>query len=551
MVHKYVKTGQLVSVQGLYTEAGEAGVLRGDSAQTDFVARTVHLLGSEVGQYNFEKTQWWVAQIEKLANRWLDMLFGDKRSYEAEDFAKFYRTNWNIIGLPGDDNIQETATLSRLIYGLSSAYLLTGNDRYYRAAKAGVEYQRETYRSISHDNKYCFWAFGKRKYAHNKTMVVTPSENPDDAGAVPLYEQIYALAGLTQFYRITNDWDVLEDIHRTIKSFNKFFLGPLTGDEQERKKAEEDPLFPQYKDYYGGYFSHIDYFSRKYDSPSLGKNNSRKNWNSVGDHIPAYLVNLLLSLDPIPTGREVLKPFVEEYRKMLVATSQLIVDRFPDPDPKIPYVNERFYADWSPDHQWSWQQNRAVVGHNLKIAWNLTRVANYFHYLAEERESQGETAQAEYWRALAEGNMRVADQLGQDMVHGGLDLLRGGCFDTVEREPKNGLPIQFAWGNTKDFWQQEQAILAYLILHGCTTDDDKRDEYLELARECAAVWNLFFLDQDQIGVRFRVNDLGEPVVEGSYASKGGHSISGYHAFELNYLAHIYTRAYVTCSGSEL
>jgi hypothetical protein len=27
-------------------------------------------------------------------------------------------------------------------------------------------------------------------------------------------------------------------------------------------------------------------------------NNLKKNWNSVGDHIPAYLINLLLSLDP-------------------------------------------------------------------------------------------------------------------------------------------------------------------------------------------------------------------------------------------------------------
>ena len=30
------------------------------------------------------------------------------------------------------------------------------------------------------------------------------------------------------------------------------------------------------------------------------------------------------------------------------------------------------------------------------------------------------------------------------------------------------MPTQFAWGATKDFWQQEQGILAYLILHGAT-----------------------------------------------------------------------------------
>ena len=81
-----------------------------------------------------------------------------------DDFAALYRTNLNILGLPvGDNNIQECATLSRLIYGLSSAYLLTGQERFRLAAKAGIKYQRETFRSLSHDGDRCFWNFGKRK----------------------------------------------------------------------------------------------------------------------------------------------------------------------------------------------------------------------------------------------------------------------------------------------------------------------------------------------------------------------------------------------------
>lgn len=551
MVHKYIKPGQMISVAGLYSESGPpvgSPEHQQNEQNREFMARTVYLLGSKTGEYNFEKTQWWLSQISTLADRWLDMLFGDKRTYEVDDFSRFYQTNWNIIGLPGDDNVQETATLARLIYGLSSAYLLTGNERYFRAAKAGVQYQRETYKRMSHDGNYCFWAYGKRKFAHNKTKIIVPSENDDDKGALPLYEQIYALAGLTQYYRITNDWDVLEDIVRTVAAFNDFYLGPLVGDDVEQRKAKDDPLWEFYRDYYGGYFSHVDHSTLCFDTEALGKNQSRKNWNSVGDHIPAYLVNLLLALDPVPTGREKYAPYVKEFRKMLVATSQLIVDRFPDANPDIPYVNERFFADWTPDHEWSWQRNRAVVGHNLKIAWNLTRVANYFLSVAEELDEHGDAA-GEYWQDLAKRNMKLADRLGQSMVNAGIDQLRGGCFDTVEREPKNGLPIQFAWGNTKDFWQQEQAILAYLILHGCSEDAAWRDEYLQLARETSALWNLYFLDQDEVGIRFRINDVCEPVVEGSYAGKGGHSISGYHAFELNYLAHIYTRAYVTAHNT--
>ena len=34
------------------------------------------------------------------------------------------------------------------------------------------------------------------------------------------------------------------------------------------------------------------------------------------------------------------------------------------------------------------------------------------------------------------------------------------------------------------------------------------------------------------------------MIEGHYGNKGGHSISGYHAFELNFLAHLYQRSYL-------
>jgi hypothetical protein len=207
-------------------------------------------------------------------------------------------------------------------------------------------------------------------------------------------------------------------------------------------------------------------------------------------------------------------------------TSNLIVDKFPDPNPEIPYVNERFTADWKPDHTWRWQQNRAVVGHNLKIAWNLTRVANYYLSIGD--------------KAQAEKMMGLANRLGKTIGKVGIDQLRGGCFDAVERQPTNGMPVEFAWGNTKDFWQQEQGILAYLILNGHNPDP----EFLQLAREMVAFWNIFFLDIDRWGIFFRVSDNGLPFIAGSYVNKGGHSISGYHAFELNYLAHVYSRVFL-------
>ncbi|MFO0956393.1 MAG: AGE family epimerase/isomerase [Isosphaeraceae bacterium] len=493
-LRKYAVPGKMIAAEGIYQTSGD---------KEWYDVKTVYYLYSQLDILLFEHTHWWVTQISSMGDKWLNDLFHDKRSYEIDDFSALYQTNLNILGLPTDDNIQEMATLSRLIYGLSSAYLMSGDIRFYRAARAGVEFQRDAFRSLSADGRFCFWAFGRRKGKYGVRQII-PSENPDDVGSIPLYEQIYALAGMTQFYRISSDWEVLHDIRRTIASFNQFYRDP--------------------KD--GSYYSHIDYTTFSPHSTTLGPNRSRKNWNSIGDHLPAYLINLIITLDPLPNGREgELREFRDLCIEMLETCSNLIADHFLDPNPEVLYVNERYDADWKPDHSWGWQQNRAVVGHNLKIAWNLTRVANYYN-------TRGDGSKAEKL-------MKVATTLGDRMGKVGIDQFRSGCFDAVEREPRGGRPVEFAWGNTKDFWQQEQAILAYLIMAGYTGNPD----YLQHAREMEAFWNLFFIDRDRASVFFRVTADGVPVIAGNYSDKGGHAIAGYHSFELNYLAHAYNRAF--------
>ncbi len=530
LVEKYLDDGQFLVAQGIYQI---------DGSKSRFDVRTVYLPASVKDRYLFEETHWWITQTARLADQWLDSLFGDRRTYAIDDWVELYRTDLNINGLPVDENVQECAVLSRLIYGLSAAYLIVGDDRYRQAAEAAVRFQRDAFRSLSHDGTYCFWAYGRRKGRYGTDLLV-PSESSDDKGSIPLYEQIYALAGLANYYRISMDWEVLRDIRRTIRAFNAFFLD---------EKREDDPAFQGH----GGYFSHIDYATMRPNLNQNPDNNLKKNWNSVGDHIPAYLINLLLSLDPEPLGgREDLRQMRDAGREMLERVTTLILDKFPDPDSNVPYVNERFLADWTPDHKYSWQQNRAVVGHNFKIAWNLTRVAKYYETLAAEacrRPAPGsderDPALAKKYQDLAGRCMDLANRLGKSMTDIGIDAIRGGCFDAVERKPTNGMPVEFTWGNTKDFWQQEQAILAYLILFGHTGDK----LYLEMARRTEVFWNVFFLDRDHRGMYFRVTDNGFPVVQGGYEVRGGHSdASGYHCFELNYLAHIYNRAYVALAN---
>jgi mannose/cellobiose epimerase-like protein (N-acyl-D-glucosamine 2-epimerase family) len=531
---RYIREGELIVVHGVHQI---------HDGKRRFDAKSVHLMHYQKGAYLFEETHWWLKQISRMADEWLEDVFQDRRSYRVDDFAQFYRTNLNIYGQPSDDTIQECATLSRLVYGLSSAYLLTGAERFFLAARAGVEYLRQTFRRYSHDGHYCFWSHARRK-THDGSEMIEPSLGGDDLNTIPLYEQIYALAGLAQFYRITLDPAILDDIGKTIRVFEDFY--------HDDDRPRSGGPFPGL----GGYFSHLDYATMRPDSESLltgsWDNRLKKNWNSIGDHVPAYLVNLMLAIDPLPQGRSM--EGVSELRvtcwKMLKETSELICDKFVDPDRSVPFVNERFYADWTVDDTWSWQQDRGIVGHNLKISWNLTRCANRFSAEAQRLEDEdpgGSQAEIAELRARAEQCTSTAVTLADRMAEVGLDQIRGGVFDAMEREPKNGMPMEFAWMNTKDFWQQEQGILAYLILHGhmqnCP-DYSETNRFLALARETSAFWNLFFLDRDRRGVHFRVSDDGQPVVEGGYANKAGHAIAGYHAFELSYLAHIYTRSFV-------
>ena len=123
-------------------------------------------------------------------------------------------------------------------------------------------------------------------------------------------------------------------------------------------------------------------------------------------------------------------------------------------------------------------------------------------------------------------------------------MIRGGWYDVVERHPKNGMPLDFTWHNRKAWWQQEQAILAYLILAGTVMEESKKESYLNLARESIAFWNLAFLDHDYGETYFDVLDNGYAFLYEDRGSKGSHSKSGYHSMELNYLTHIYYHSLV-------
>src|SRR5919201_325259 len=201
----------------------EGGGVTFEAKHLVFVGRTVH-------DFAFERPDWWVKQIKQLADFYLRAEWGDG----PIDFRD-YRTRIGLEGRRLDGYRQETDTISRLTYGFATAYLLTGEERFLEAAERGTQYPRDPMRTVDAGEGIAYWVHGI-DISGPKEKKILASEFGDDYDAIPAYEQIYALAGPTQTFRITGDPRIEQDIDMTVELFNKFFL-------------DRDG---------GGFYSHID-----------------------------------------------------------------------------------------------------------------------------------------------------------------------------------------------------------------------------------------------------------------------------------------------------
>ncbi|MGK7873984.1 MAG: AGE family epimerase/isomerase [Xenococcaceae cyanobacterium] len=455
------------------------GIFYPDPGGLVFDLKQLTFLGTAKTEYRFERSDWWIRQIKELGHFYVDAQFGDG----PIDYRE-YRTALKLTGEKGDSNRQENNTISRLVYGFASAYMLTGDERFLEGAAKGTDYLRDHLRYYNPDEDFLCWYHAVDIEGWRETQIL-PSQSSDDYDAIPAYEQIYALAGPVQTYRITGDPRILRDAERTVKLFDEYY--------RDKEK--------------GGFYSHLDPVTFSPLSDSLKENKGRKNWNSVGDHAPAYLINLWLA-----TGEQQYADFLED-------TFDTIAKYFPDYD-NSSFVQEKFFKDWSHDEHWKWQQNRGVVGHNLKIAWNIMRMNSL---------------------KAKDNYVELAEKIAKSMYYVGFDLQRGGIYDVMERVRGEGQTWnRHAFHDRKAWWQQEQAILAYYILAGCL----KNDDYHRIATETAAFYNTFFLDYQAGGVYFNVLANGIPYLLDTERGKGSHSMSGYHSFELCYLAAVYSNLLV-------
>ena len=114
------------------------------------------------------------------------------------------RSRYAKAGARTVDNRQEADTISRLVCGFASAYKMTGDERYLEAAEKGTAYLREHFRATDGTKDICYW-YHTVDVKDGSERKILSSEFGDDSDAMPCHEQIYALAGLVQSYRLTGD----------------------------------------------------------------------------------------------------------------------------------------------------------------------------------------------------------------------------------------------------------------------------------------------------------------------------------------------------------
>ena len=110
------------------------GIFYPENGGVTFEAKHIVFVGRTAHDFVFERPDWWVDQIREVADFYIRAQFPDGNIDYSE-----YRTRLSLEGekLPGTR--QETDTISRMVYGMASAYLLTGEDRFLEAAERGTE----------------------------------------------------------------------------------------------------------------------------------------------------------------------------------------------------------------------------------------------------------------------------------------------------------------------------------------------------------------------------------------------------------------------------
>lgn len=159
-------------------------------------------------------------------------------------------------------------------------------------------------------------------------------------------------------------------------------------------------------------------------------------------------------------------------------------------------------ATGKPITDWRWQQARAVVGHNLKIAWNLIRFKFHYETRAAEAAEAGDTAAAAKYAAKAARCREVSDRIYERVLPFARQHLTGLTLNVIEKNTPPGESSQHVW-NGGNFWHEQQMQEAAAIKFADTGDT----RYLNHADMSELVWSEAYLDPNNQGINFAAHEM--------------------------------------------
>ncbi len=250
----------------------------------------------------------------------------------VDSCAQFWLSSWDNSSGGFYTNVSKTGsvisnwglnkdmlTQSRNAYGLTRAYMMTGNKQYLQKAKEALEFMFDS----AWDEQYGGW-FNSIDQNGNP---INPNQNKT------AFYQHYALLGITAYYEATGDTSMFNWL---LKGYNN----------NEEKLWDNDPQN----------FGYFDNVSRSFNS------RTGKSFNATVDATTTHLLSLYLMTND------------QKYLDKLKLISQNMLDYLvASADQQAIGFAEEYNTFW----QINENETLTIMGHVLKTAWCFARVYHY------------------------------------------------------------------------------------------------------------------------------------------------------------------------------
>jgi mannose/cellobiose epimerase-like protein (N-acyl-D-glucosamine 2-epimerase family) len=347
----------------------------------------------------------------------------------------FY-TNVDRFGNPntawGTD--KDLLTQTRNAYGLTRAYMLTGNDAYLDLARGALDFMYAHGWDPTHGGWY-----GELDRFGNP---INPS------GEKTAFDQHYALLGISASYEATRD---TADLRWLLQGY-----------------AKNDAQLWDHRPQYAGYFHAVN------SDWSMG---SGKSFNATVDAITTHLLTLVLQDgDTVHRGR--LLDLAENILGRLVPTMDLQT---------IGFV-EMFDADWEWTDDPADNNTRTIMGHVLKAAWCLARIHQLLpdtSYVAGAEKLVGDVLLKGYDHQFG-GPYKDYDRVtGEMFMYGQTDTAK--AWWQMEQAVLAGLLLHDITGRS-EYLRMADETLGFFMTH--FVDHQYGDVYSDRTRSGGQMWGL-------------------------------------------------------------